>query len=501
MKPILYLGAIISLLIISFEDLRAESGINDKEDNQNIPFTPSRTLPVLYITLDSHSVDEIVKEEYFDGFYWFDNMGKSTCESIGSEESPLPLKIKGRGNASFISYDKKPYRIKLDKKASLAGLDKNKHFCLMSDTEGVGCRNLRDPLGFKLGEMLGMAWTSACVPIELVVNGEYRGLYFIEEKIRIDSNRVDIVEQDDLSTEDVTGGWLCELDNYWEEEDFQYVMKEHGTDNTIRITVHSPEVLSEEQTDYITTELDLLNDLIGTSDRNSDEIWEKVDIEALAKYYTVNEIINSFDAFQGSCYFYKDKGVDSKWIWGPLWDFDCTKGDPSTHFYETDAFVNLWVQDFDKFPAFRKAVAKEYSNFLNAGGFDELKRFADNFLSEINAAFDQNNLRWPEYVPSSFSDTWLMEVLEQRINWLTNYFEETNELPVIYLGEKDDIHIVENIDGSFIEIKTSSDLMPVSIFNIVGRYVTGGKGAGKYGPLAKGIFLVKVGNRSYKICI
>lgn len=52
--------------------------------------------------------------------------------------------------------------------------------------------------------------------MEVVLNGEYIGLYFLTETIRIDKDRVDIYEQNDGETDPdlIKGGWLVEVDNY-----------------------------------------------------------------------------------------------------------------------------------------------------------------------------------------------------------------------------------------------------------------------------------------------
>ena len=46
-------------------------------------------------------------------------------------------RIRGRGNSTWLWYDKKPYRIKLDKKAALLGLAEEKDWVLLA--------NYRDP--------------------------------------------------------------------------------------------------------------------------------------------------------------------------------------------------------------------------------------------------------------------------------------------------------------------------------------------------------------------
>ena len=86
--------------------------------------TYSGTLPVLFINTED-SADVVDKETYLTATYYLDPMGDSTVTAFGSAESPLPLKIKGRGNWTWSGFEKKPYRLKLDSKAALLGLKAN----------------------------------------------------------------------------------------------------------------------------------------------------------------------------------------------------------------------------------------------------------------------------------------------------------------------------------------------------------------------------------------
>ena len=74
----------------------------------------------------------------------------------------------------------------------------------------------KDAGGFELSRRIGLAWTPKIQPVELILNGEYHGMYFLTEKINVDKNRVAITEQADGETdpEKITGGWLVEIDNF-----------------------------------------------------------------------------------------------------------------------------------------------------------------------------------------------------------------------------------------------------------------------------------------------
>ena len=295
------------------------------------------------------------KEYYLNGTYYLDNLGIEGYKSIGSANEPLTLKIKGRGNYTFTGFDKKPYRLKLDAKAALLGMKKSKHFALLAHADdNLGF--LRNTMGFELSRRGGLDFTPEQRPVEVVLNGEYIGLYFLTETIRVDSDRVKITEQaDNISDpEEITGGWLVEIDNYW---DADQITINEGNGELIRLTYKSPEVLSDAQSDYLKNLATAADRAIYANDKSSTE-WENIiDIDSLATFYLIQEIMDNAESFHGSCYFHKHRGADTKIIFGPVWDFG------NSYHRSTDKFIHqdppygqTWIAEIAKFPRFQARV-------------------------------------------------------------------------------------------------------------------------------------------------
>lgn len=356
----------------------------------------SGTLPVMYITTaDSAAI--VSKNYYIQASYYLDNLGLEGFDAIGSKESPLTLQIKGRGNASWKG-EKKPYRIKLDKKQPLMGLKKNKHFCLMSHAQTASGYQ-HDEMGFALSAAMELDWSPQQRPIELVLNGDYIGIYWVSEKIRVDNDRVNIVEQADEETDPelITGGWLIEIDNYDDEAQIQFT---ESNGNLLRVTYHTPEVLSQEQHDYLSNLITTCDSLIYVSDKTSRE-WENyIDIDELAKFYVLHEIVDNCEAFSGSCYWHKERGEDTKLKAGPVWDF----GNVASHarigdfnhfiYQETQTYVTShWIEEICKFPHFQEKVREvwreTYPNKVNA-----VKQHCLDYVDYIIPAVAQDYKRW-----------------------------------------------------------------------------------------------------------
>lgn len=311
--------------------------------------TITGTLPVVYLnTTDGVAITS--KEEYVTGSLYIDPLNTG-YEALGSDTLPISGQFKGRGNWTWSGFDKKPYRIKFDAKQKVLGMKKNKHWCLMAAADDwMGF--LKNPVGFMLSRAIGLRWTPSTVPVELVLNGQYQGLYFLTEQIRVGNNRVDITEQVDNATDSVSGGWLVEIDNYYEDGN---VTVWEDNDQQVWITMKSPEILSAEQRTYIETQLNGLNDAIwGT---NEADVWSRLDLDEAVKYYLVQEIMEDCESYHGSCYLYKDRdrnGESEKWYFGPVWDFgNAYNRGWNNWIYDYPSFPQYWIGQLATWPAFQ----------------------------------------------------------------------------------------------------------------------------------------------------
>ena len=353
----------------------------------------SGTLPVLFISTENNT-PVTSKETYLRATYYLDPMGVEGVEAVGTSASPLTLQIKGRGNYTWTGFEKKPYRLKLDNKAALLGMDNSKHFALLAHADDTAA-GLRNALGFAVSESLGMPWTPATRPVELVLNGDYRGLYWLTETIRVDADRVDVVEQADEATTDVDGGWLVEIDNYNTDP---HVTVFAADGSQIWFTYKSPEILSAEQNDYLLDQMQKINAAVEGGDQVS--AAGLVDFDILARYFITNQIMLDMESFHGSCYLNRQRGQEQKWMFGPVWDFgnafSPSRADAPRFIFDRPDFSQVWIGGFYKMPLFVEAVKKEWADFLNDGPA-HLDNVLTQLAGDIEAAALCDAIRWPQY--------------------------------------------------------------------------------------------------------
>lgn len=189
---------------------------DDSSENTEIPGDQSYpasivsgTLPIIYINTENATpiVDKVTPIPA--GLYVTVPEG-SEYTPTGAEDAPVALTIRGRGNASW-EIPKKPYKLKFDKKTSLLNLPKSKHYALLHHNQGF-VDYLTSMSAMEMMRRLTGKWAPHILPVEVVLNGRYDGLYFLAETIKIDSNRLDIFEQEDgeIDPEIIPYGWLVD---------------------------------------------------------------------------------------------------------------------------------------------------------------------------------------------------------------------------------------------------------------------------------------------------
>lgn len=387
----------------------------------------SGTLPVLFINTEGHrDIVSKEKEDYLHADWWIDNMGITGYESIGSAQAPLGMQIKGRGNFTWTNCDKKSYRLKLDEKHSLLGMTSNRHWVLKANAFNWKGK-IEDALPFEIGRRMNMSWIPSIHPIEVVLNGQYIGLYFLYEKIRVGTNRVNIIEQKDKETDPqkITGGWLLEIDNYKEPDNITFT---EGNGKPFWVTPQSPEVMSAEQREYITQFLLAANDAIYCADKGNTQWEQYIDIDSLAVYYIVQEAVDNLEAFSGSCFMYKQRGNSTKLIFGPLWDCDHVFYRLS-HNQNFDKFIyedipanwySRWINEIAKFPHFQERVRYHWKRFYEQV-YPTMDAYMDDFVAKVEQAGNADFVRWPQYCGNNTTyrlNHYAKPSFQQKVAWL-----------------------------------------------------------------------------------
>ena len=278
--------------------------------------------------------------------------------------------IRGRGNSTWMT-TKKPYKIKLDKKQDFFGMGKNKHWVLLANYYDYSL--IRNKYTYYLGEKMGLEYTPQCVFVDVVMNGEYLGSYYLCEHVRVGSGRIDI---DDLEDEKdatelpaISGGYLLSMG--YESGQNRMIETARGQGFLLEnpdfsdSSYEGKDEAVNAQYDYISDYVQKTEDAIfgdDFKDESGVSYTEYLDVDSAIDYYMVQEFSMNGDGFaSNSTYLYKKR--DGKLYFGPLWDFDYVawgatefNGNDVEGFYHN---TQLWYERLFEDPSFKaKFIAR-----------------------------------------------------------------------------------------------------------------------------------------------
>ena len=342
---------------------------------------------------------------------WVENSSMVIYQADGSinyDSGTDKMNIRGRGNSTW-SYSKKPYNIKLNSKKAILGMPKHKRWCLLANY--IDRTLIRNAVAFELAKMTSMNWTPNGRFVELVLNGKPLGNYYLCEAIRIDNDRVNINEMtvNDISGDAITGGYILELDSYY---DAEWKFKTSYYRMPVNIKQPDEDDINNYQYSYIknyynAAEKELYNGSL-------DGFAEYVDMNSLIDWYLLNEAIyNPELQHPKSSYMYKDKG--SKLYMGPAWDHDWETFTPHNSLKNQNT---MWFKDLFKYPEF-KTMVKERWRVLK-GPFATIATFIEDTREEIRISWEFNHTLWPTISNSVNGDTSLS--YDEAVNRLKTSF-------------------------------------------------------------------------------
>ena len=322
--------------------------------------------------------------------------------------------IRGRGNSTW-EQPKKPYALKLDNKTEIMGMPKHKRWVLIANY--LDNSFLKNHMAFYLSEKFEMDYTVRGEFVNLVLNGVYRGLYWLGEAIKVDKKRVNIYDGEDEMADTDDKDLLIEMDSHYDEvvkfttpiRKMPYMVKNddyfYDEDNNNEMTSGGTARLGRFQTKITNLENLLYPDYNTNDDCKAntnycsapDEAYKGIiDVESWAKFWLINEIMDNTELTEPkSAYFtYRNKkeGQESDvFKAGPVWDFDAgaTKALTSVKL-DTSIYYNALF----KSPTFVKAVKDVWNKYSSTIDFNtEIQTMR----SKLATAAKLDSLMWGDH--------------------------------------------------------------------------------------------------------
>lgn len=409
-------------------DLTDEVFLNVFDENggkKRYAITANRTvhdLPIVNIVLENLDDPSTIQRDTYKNFeFYIDNTGDTSYP----ETEILSGKIKGRGYSSW-RWNKKPYRIKLDEKASIMGLQGNKDWILLSNYADKSL--IRNTVAYDMGRELGsFVWTPTQIPVDLFINGEYQGVYGIGEQREIAKSRINIDESSDPDR-----GFLLEVGGANGTNPVNGVDYFHTKSSSVFFIAFDdpkPDELTEEQRKFIIDYVNAADAAIVAGEGYE----EYIDVQSFCDWIIMHELTCNLDScFRRSCFMTKNKG--GKLMMGPIWDFDLAFGnfDMDNTNYNTwftngttgsDPYIRVnWCNYLMKDEEFRAALKARWFEVRDKL-LDRAQKSIDENKAKVSASQEENFKVW---------DIWGIKAGYQ--SW-ASYNANTYELQIKYLED------------------------------------------------------------------
>jgi hypothetical protein len=423
--------------------------------------------------------------------------------------------IELRGSSSFF-YEKRPYSIELrddagaDQDVSLLGMPPESDFALISPLNDKSL--IRDVFSYTIAREV-MPWAPRTRYVEVVLNGEYIGVYILLETVKRDSGRVNIakIKATDIAGPELTGGYIIRIDkddgnggigNDWAS---QYPPVPGGWQQTWFQHFYPKNVdLAAEQQNYIRNHIKAFDNMMAGPNFNASvENW--VDIDSWVNYLLVQEVSKNIDGYRISAYFYKDRDDapnGGKITMGPVWDFNITYGigdycegiDPKgwgkdfNSICGSDGYlIHFWWEKMWNNPVFRQRLLTRWQELRGTVWSNEkMIAKADSLVNVIGDAQVRNFQRWQvlgTYVwPNSYiGPTYSSEVnfmknwLLARLAWMDVNIQALQQSSVDPEFDRADFVVYPNPTNGKMYVKTDavihSSAFTVQLFDQLGRQV------------------------------
>lgn len=451
-------------------------------DESKIPFTDSN-LPIVIITTDN--LDEILDDPRVFGTMKVIQRPDGTRNFVSDANNEDYLDYSGtisieiRGSSSQL-LEKKPYGLttlsddKLENdNVELLGMPKENDWILNSFAFDDSM--MRDYISYEMARKMGQ-YAVNLKYCEVIINGDYKGLYALSEKIKIDGDRVDIekLSKDDNSLPELTGGYLIQTDRPTAED------PETWYNNGAGYIIERPkaEDITSAQSSYIETVFRNFDQNAANANITSG-YPSIIDVPSFIDYMLMAEIASNVDAYALSTFYHKDRG--GKLRAGPVWDYNLTFGNDLFDWNYDRSFTNVWQFQFSNTGAFfwsslfneqtfKCYLSKRFNKLTQTGepfNAQYISNLIDDTASLIAEAVVRENQRWNSINNFSGEIANIKTWLQQRITWMTNNigsFSDCNSVQTpslvitkIDYNPKEDDLFTESDDLEFIEIKNTEN--------------------------------------------
>lgn len=336
---------------------------------------------------------------------------------------------------------------------------------------------MRDYIAYHLSRQMGQ-YASRAVYCEVVVNGDYKGLYLLSEKIKIDGNRVNITKMtsSDQAIPALTGGYIVKADKTTGGDPIAWTMPSNHHHHPVNFILESPkpEDITLPQSDYIKS---VFKQMADQTHANVTEGYPAlIDVPTFVDFMLLGELASNVDVYQFSTFFHKDR--NGKLRAGPVWDYNFSfgndafsesrsKSDVWQFANEDNTGAKFWKDLFDD-ATFHCYLSRRYQQLTQTGqplAYASIHTLVDQTTDLISEALVREHTRWqtiPDHAQAVADlKTWLQLRMQWMNDQLADYSDCENIAPPslviskIHYNPKTSESFPVSNDMEFIEIRNT----------------------------------------------
>lgn len=478
----------------------------------------SSNLPIVIINTGGQSIPDEPKITATMGII-YNGPGAMNNLSDPPNEYNGTIGIETRGSSSQL-FPKKSYGLETrtptgaDTNVSLLGMPSENDWILSANYTDKSLLN--NVLAYRLANDFGNYASRTCF-VELVLNGSYRGIYILMEKIKRDDNRVKVakLKAEDTAGADVTGGYILKIDKTTGssgtggfESDYLPLANANGQKIFFQYEYPSDAKIHPKQKQYIEAFVDSFEYALKNAPLYDTMIgWRRFANEkSFVRYFLLNELSKNVDGYRISTFLYKKKITDgNKLFVGPVWDYDIAFGNADYCGGDVDTGwayrfgdvcpwdgmqIPFWWQRLMGDTLFQNKLKCAYTEYRSTF-LDTVQLFGwiDSMAGVLNNAQIRNFTKWPilgTYVwpnPHPIPQTYAGEIAElkgwlrKRLAWLDAHipgtcWPEPTASPTLSFSSE--CNVYPNPFSSQITIRlsaTTRDLAEVQLLSIDGKVI------------------------------
>ena len=469
-KPLLIVSFINIFYLYSMPDMRKTLlflllSVSISASAQSVNFTSSN-LPIVVINTHGQTIPDDPKIDADMGIINNPNGARNNVTDPFNEyNGRIGIEVRGQSSQMF---PMKSYSVELrdnnddDMDEPLFGLPAQSDWVMYAPyTDKTLMRNF---LAYTMSNSLGH-WAAHCRYVEVILNGQYVGIYVFMEKIKRDKGRVNIskMKSSDNDGDAVTGGYIFSIDkqaNVW----YSTFPPPNSPGASIQYSYvyPKPEDITAQQSAYIKSYVDgFENSLTAANFQDTVNGFRKyADENSFIDYFIVNEISRNVDGYRLSSFFNKDRNsINPKIKAGPVWDYDlafrnanyCDGSDTSGWAYRFDYVcggdgyqIPFWWDRFMQDSLFKSDLYCRWKEVRATVLSDQnINHWIDSIYTLVGEAQKRHFAQWPVLgtyvwpnpnpIPTSYAGeiSTLKTWIANRLVWIDGHIDKVGKCAVV----------------------------------------------------------------------